>query len=65
MIHIKRMLELPESKIIVLYHATEISLVSGIWIKKQVRMTSVKCQRVPEMQNFFKCSLQAVILKKR
>lgn len=55
MTHIKGILELPESKIIVLYRTTKISLVSRIQIKKQIRMTSIKCQKVPtEMQNLFK-----------
>lgn len=66
MTHIKGMLELPESKIIVLYQASEKSLVSGIGVKKQIQMTSVTCQRVPtEKQSLFKSSLQAVILGKR
>ena len=43
MTHIKGMLELPESKIIVLYQINEKSLVLGIGVKKQIKMTSVKC----------------------
>lgn len=37
MTHIKGMLELPESKIIVLYQASEKSLVSGIGVKNQIK----------------------------
>lgn len=65
MTHIKGMMELPESKIRLLYQTREKSLAWGLGAKKQRKMTSAKCQRVStEMQSHFKTSLQAVILGK-